>query len=356
MAQCGLAAKIESFQVPRRATIPLNAESCISQWSVLPDALRLPARDFAALWAARPTEYGTVRMRGLPVRTPRYQQAYGSSYYFTGELHVAQPLSTHPFLVLVAYWIWVYTGRPFTQALINWYDLPTHRIGWHSDEEKDLTSSDRDPEAAIYSLSYGAERPFDIRFKNKAGNAGKRMKLDKGDGELDAVGAAANRAADRAARNHLACTRHEQLTEAKAQHRREVKAGKWPGEGMPQYTVTKSGQLRIPMRNETCLVMRGKTQRDTQHQVGKWTKKQLAEVGRDGVPAKAGDPALQRINLTFRLYDTFHRVYVYLARQMVGSALDNACKLLNSTQVRGSTRPLFVGALVLDFFLGPVFM
>jgi alkylated DNA repair dioxygenase AlkB len=133
----------------------------------LPADLCVGEKLFAELWALKPAELGAIVMFGKEVKTPRWTQAYGESYTFSGKQHTALPLSTHPFFQHMQRRISEISGCPYTQMLVNWYADGKHRIGWHADDEGTLANPEWDPTAAIgvWSFSYGATRHFDLRPK-----------------------------------------------------------------------------------------------------------------------------------------------------------------------------------------------
>ena len=117
---------------------------------------------FKELWNLHPVKKGQVRIYGKLLETPRWQQAFGESYHFSGMTHVAAPL-THPFLKHLAQRVFDHSGFPYLQVLINWYQDGNHRIGWHSDDESQLADPRLDPRIVIYSFSFGQTRRFDLR-------------------------------------------------------------------------------------------------------------------------------------------------------------------------------------------------
>ena len=52
----------------------------------------LSETNFKKLWSLHPEEYGTVKMYGNEIATPRWQQTFGQDYYFSGMTHKAVPL------------------------------------------------------------------------------------------------------------------------------------------------------------------------------------------------------------------------------------------------------------------------
>jgi len=100
---------------------------------------------------------------------PRWQQAYGKSYEFSGNVSVALPISAQ----IQSFIDWANlnetnNGRTggFNGALLNWYEDGEHHIGWHSDNEGPLVKNE-----PIYTISLGATRTFKIREKSHANSA-----------------------------------------------------------------------------------------------------------------------------------------------------------------------------------------
>ena len=60
----------------------------------LPSHLRPNKSALGELWAQHPKEYHQIRMYGRLVATPRWQQAYGHDYRYTGNLNMALPVPT----------------------------------------------------------------------------------------------------------------------------------------------------------------------------------------------------------------------------------------------------------------------
>ena len=65
------------------------------------------------------------------------------------------------------------TGETFNSCLLNLYHNGSEGMAWHSDDEKDLKTN-----AAIASLSFGAERKFS--FKHKATKESVSLILEEG--------------------------------------------------------------------------------------------------------------------------------------------------------------------------------
>jgi alkylated DNA repair dioxygenase AlkB len=117
--------------------------------------------DFQNIWNAHPSEQMKVLIYNKQVVTPRWVQAYGRDYAYSGQVAQSLPIPD---------WL-----EPFFQkakdisstingALINWYDGSLkHKIGAHRDNESDLMIG-----SDIITISLGEERIFRFRkFKTK---------------------------------------------------------------------------------------------------------------------------------------------------------------------------------------------
>src|SRR5687768_8864191 len=58
----------------------------------LPAELRLDAARFEELWQIHPESFREIKMHGKLVKTPRWQQAYGADYRYTGNVNKALPV------------------------------------------------------------------------------------------------------------------------------------------------------------------------------------------------------------------------------------------------------------------------
>ena len=116
--------------------------------------------DFETLWNLHPSEFNKVKMGGVMVDTPRWQQSYIRGYYFTGVDHGSLPLPEE----FKAFFEWSNTMYKdqllFNQVLINWYNNGNHYIGPHSDDTRPLVDN-----SPIMSISLGETRTFRIRDK-----------------------------------------------------------------------------------------------------------------------------------------------------------------------------------------------
>lgn len=148
----------------------------------LPDELRLTRAQFDELWALHPAQYGQVKLYGKTLDTPRWQQAYGQPYRFSGMDHAALPMpaQVQPLLdyanSLSQYTSKEHGGGPFNMALLNWYEDGAHHIGYHRDDESTMRKTPQG-ETLVFSLSFGAQRPLSLRPYNNG--PGKALKLEQ---------------------------------------------------------------------------------------------------------------------------------------------------------------------------------
>ena len=123
----------------------------------LPDALMPAAAEFEALWQLHPVDFHEITMHGRLVKTPRWQQAYGMDYHYTGRVNRALPvpLLLEPFLR----WTQENVDEGLNGLLLNWYDGQRgHYIGRHRDSIQNMI-----PGTPILTISLGEERTFRLR-------------------------------------------------------------------------------------------------------------------------------------------------------------------------------------------------
>ncbi len=112
--------------------------------------------NFESLWDMHPQERHIVKIRGKEFRVPRYQQAYGKSYAYSGSVNVALPIQSELQVFLD------YAQKEIHPALngvlVNWYDAAeNHYIGPHSDSIIGLQEG-----SPIITISLGASRVFKV--------------------------------------------------------------------------------------------------------------------------------------------------------------------------------------------------
>ena len=123
---------------------------------------------YQTLWNSHPAERNEVFVFNKIHKVPRWQQAYGRSYKFSGNTAAALPITE----TLGKYLDWANgneknKGRVggLNGILVNWYEDGEHHISWHSDDESQLVE-----EAPIYTISLGATRTFKTREKKNKRN------------------------------------------------------------------------------------------------------------------------------------------------------------------------------------------
>ena len=135
----------------------------VVQTGRLPAALVPDAAGVDALWRLHPPDYHIISMHGRQVPTPRWQQAYGADYHYTGRVNKAEPLAPEmqPFLA----WSREAVDPRLNGLLFNWYDADhAHYIGKHRDSLKGMIDG-----APIVTISLGATRLFRLRPWRGAG-------------------------------------------------------------------------------------------------------------------------------------------------------------------------------------------
>lgn len=133
----------------------LDAAHCLYSTD-LPAALA-PSRVVREIWELHPEEFHEITMHGRLVKIPRWQQAYGRDYRFSGRLNRALPVPAvlEPLLA----WSQSQLDPRLNGLVLNWYDAAReHYIGPHRDKTKGLV-----PGAPIVTISLGEERVFRIR-------------------------------------------------------------------------------------------------------------------------------------------------------------------------------------------------
>lgn len=137
-------------------SIPLG-DACEVLVGQLPRELVPGPEAFEALWELHPREFHEIMIHGRQVRTPRWQQAYGADYHYTGRVNRALPLVS-PMDAWLA-WSRASFDVRLNGLLLNWYDgTEGHYIGKHRDS--DVHRIEGSP---IITVSFGEERAFRMR-------------------------------------------------------------------------------------------------------------------------------------------------------------------------------------------------
>lgn len=99
-----------------------------------------------------------IVIAGRPIKVPRLVCWYGdpgTRYRYSGVVH--EPLPWTALLSDLKRRVEERCGRRFNSVLGNFYRDGNDSMGWHADKEKELG-----PEPYIASLSFGAERRFEL--------------------------------------------------------------------------------------------------------------------------------------------------------------------------------------------------
>jgi len=138
------------------------------------------------LLATVPWQQETLKFGGRQVLVPRLQAWYGeltANYGYSG-LHLA-PLAWTPALLAIKTKIEKSFDMSFNSVLLNYYRNGRDSVAWHSDDETELG-----PDPLIASLSFGAERRFEM--KHRDGKTPK-INIELADGSLLLMGSGMQR-------------------------------------------------------------------------------------------------------------------------------------------------------------------
>lgn len=140
----------------------------------------------------KPTTRHTIKMFGKDVLIPRFQQAYGKSYTYSGTEAISVPFTEVLDEVKIVVMDVVDEDLKeilkdpslyaYNMCLVNWYDNGDHHISPHSDDERQLISG-----STIASVSLGSTRKFVLAPKKDIEGA-VALKLDLEDGDLIIMG------------------------------------------------------------------------------------------------------------------------------------------------------------------------
>jgi alkylated DNA repair dioxygenase AlkB len=123
----------------------------------LPQSFDTTESQFEKVWRLHPKEHAVIRMLGRPVKIPRWQQAYGVDYHFSGEVNKALPVPS--LLAPLITWSKEAIDNRLNGLLLNWYDGSLgHYIGRHRDSVTNMVTG-----APIVTISFGEERIFRLR-------------------------------------------------------------------------------------------------------------------------------------------------------------------------------------------------
>lgn len=139
----------------------------------LPDELFVQQAVFNKLWLLHPAEFPSIFLHSRQVALPRWQQAYGRSYFFSGQSSRAKsvPAILKPYLI----WAQQRIDQRLNGMLLNWYDSRAgHYIGAHRDSTSGLVI-----DSPIVMISLGGSRV--MRFRPLGQSGYKDVEIDNGD-------------------------------------------------------------------------------------------------------------------------------------------------------------------------------
>lgn len=140
-------------------SVQLTNGSSVHYYPRIPANLMLNKTEFWELWDLHPEEHSTIKIYNIEKKIPRWNQAYGLSYTFSGTTAKSKVIPK----MLEKYLDWANTskyGPGFNMILVNWYANGTHYIGYHSDDERQLVE-----DSPILCFSFGAQRTFCLKNK-----------------------------------------------------------------------------------------------------------------------------------------------------------------------------------------------
>lgn len=145
-------------------TVHKLAEGGEVQMGALPQEMRPDdTDDFESWWTLHPLEHHEIMMHGKSVAIPRWQQAYGRDYRFSGQVSPAKPLT--PEMGTFLAWARNAIHPDLNGVLMNWYDgSKGHYIGAHRDSTMGLVKG-----SPIVTISLGERRAFRMRPYKKKG-------------------------------------------------------------------------------------------------------------------------------------------------------------------------------------------
>ena len=142
--------------------IRLDHDHTMYSTEIIPE-FNWDSKQFMELWDTHPLNYHTIRIRGKEIPTPRWQQAYGKNYRYSGSLNNALPIND--LLLPFLNWSRENVDERLNGLLLNWYDgQKGHYIGPHRDDTRDLYA-----DSPIVTISLGQERIFRLRPLGRQG-------------------------------------------------------------------------------------------------------------------------------------------------------------------------------------------
>lgn len=171
----------------------INLTADQSSWvhiTTLPSCMVLSDKQMDKLWNLHPSTKGSIKIMNKEIETPRWHQAYGLPYRFSGVNHRSKPMPSiikrymdYCNLCLAPY-LTDFQNHSFNMCLVNWYENGLHYIGYHSDDENPMLLNAKG-ESLVVSISFGQTRTFVLREKTNKTN---KVKLNMPHGTLIIMG------------------------------------------------------------------------------------------------------------------------------------------------------------------------
>lgn len=133
-----------------------------------------------------PWQQDTLNFGGRQVLVPRLQAWYGdatANYGYSGLRLTPLPWTT--VLAAIKTEIENSSGMSFNSVLLNYYRNGHDSVAWHSDDEAALG-----PDPLIASLSFGAERRFELKHRN---GKTQKVNIELADGSILLMGSGLQR-------------------------------------------------------------------------------------------------------------------------------------------------------------------
>ena len=138
-----------------------HGNSWIQVISLIPEKIQVSKKKYKVLWDDHPVEKEKGKFMGREITFPRWQQTYGRKLKYAGCTAEVKPIKGKFYRKLLK-WVRKHSGCKYDMMHINWYENGAHYIGEHADKTQQLVKH-----SAIYSFSFGEERDFVIRSKDK---------------------------------------------------------------------------------------------------------------------------------------------------------------------------------------------
>jgi len=106
-----------------------------------------------SVWQLHPGDKNRIMIHGRLVAIPRWQQAFGRDYHFSGQTYHALPVPVE--VQPLVDWVRGSIDERLDGVLINWYDGPDQYIGPHRDSRRHMIVG-----APIVTASFGETRTF----------------------------------------------------------------------------------------------------------------------------------------------------------------------------------------------------